>query len=125
MRDEKKPGVVETIDPDSFDSVSNFVPTVETLTDSLENVRILMNEGFLKDAKKILHHMIREDPRHSSALQMLAEIQKIEIQNVFSHGVADAPFDHDQKLPQEKQIDLEALLQQLDEMYQLGVGTSE
>jgi hypothetical protein len=134
MRDEKKAIVSEEgglrgesrqelTQSHSSGRVSNATSPVGTLTDSIENVRILIGEGFLKDAKKILYHMLREDAHNSSVLQILTDIQKIEIQNVFNHSIVNIT-DPVENIPQEKCADLSILLHQLDEKYQLGVAST-
>jgi tetratricopeptide (TPR) repeat protein len=59
----------------------------ENVDEGLENARILMNEGLLDDAKRILHRIIVIEPRNLQAKRLLEDIHDLELKEIF----LDAP----------------------------------
>ncbi len=55
----------------------------EQIEDQLESARILMNEGLLEEAKKVLRKIILADPHHVGARQRLDEIHEAELKQIF------------------------------------------
>ena len=58
--------------------------TVGDLDEALENAKILAQEGFFDDAKKILRRILLRDSHHISARKRLEEIQEQEIKTLLN-----------------------------------------
>jgi tetratricopeptide (TPR) repeat protein len=52
------------------------------LSDAFESARILQNEGFLDEAKKLLRKILISDSRHWEAKEKLAEIHELELKQI-------------------------------------------
>ena len=69
------------------DLVQKSIPTTpETIEDRLQTAKILINEGFLEEAKKQLHQILIAHPGNSFAQRFLEDIQKIELKTIFGEG---------------------------------------
>lgn len=54
--------------------------------DQFESARILMSEGLLEEAKKVLRKIMIRDPGHIPSRQKLDEIHEIELKQMFGDG---------------------------------------
>jgi len=54
--------------------------------DEVESAKILMQEGLLDEAKRLLHRVLISNPNYSRANQMLKEIQKIELDHLLNRS---------------------------------------
>ncbi|MGZ3696611.1 MAG: hypothetical protein ACXWP5_00840, partial [Bdellovibrionota bacterium] len=53
------------------------------IADQFQSAKILANEGFLEEAKKMLREIVLADPHHVAARQKLEEIHGIELKQIF------------------------------------------
>lgn len=51
--------------------------------EQVESARILMNEGLLEEAKKLLFRLLANHPKNKAALELLKSIESIELKNLF------------------------------------------
>jgi len=88
--------------------------------DLLQNARILMNEGFTDDAKKVLRQILIADSGHVSARNLLDQIHEVELKQIFREEESRRTF-----RPKAEQsvtaVDSEVLIRQLDQDLGLGV----
>lgn len=89
---------------------------------SLSAAEILIQEGLLDDAKKILRQILRKDSSNISARNRLREIESKEIHALLSGSGTDSTqtYTHSKKKPQKPQS-TEKLMRELDRDLQLGV----
>ncbi len=93
-----------------------------SIEDLLQSAKILISEGLVDDAKKILRHILISDPSNAVAQQTLVEIQSLELKRIFDSEEVRRPFSKrgEQGMGE---IDAEALMRQLDKDLNLGVFT--
>ncbi len=92
----------------------------EQITDLLQSAKILISEGFLDDAKKILRRIVISDPGHLVARKRLEEIHEAELKQIFSQADSPGPRD-DQSRSAPARVDGEVLMRELDRELGLGV----
>lgn len=63
--------------------------TPQTVADEIQSARILLNEGFPDEAKKILRRILLADESHVESRQLLEEIHELELKQMF--GTAEPP----------------------------------
>lgn len=61
-------------------------PREPDLADQLQSAKILMGEGLLEEAKRILRKILIADPRRFAARELLREIHDIELKQLFGEG---------------------------------------
>ncbi len=93
------------------------------IPDALESAKILFNEGFGEDAKKILHRVLILDPSHASARQCLSEVHELELKQIFGEGSARRHYGQgvDASLAE---ADSEEIFRKLDQDLSLGMSKS-
>jgi tetratricopeptide (TPR) repeat protein len=64
--------------------------TGHSTDEQFENAKILANEGFIEDAKKILRKILISDPKHAPAKQHLQQILDREMDDLLAHR--DSPM---------------------------------
>jgi tetratricopeptide (TPR) repeat protein len=92
----------------------------ETIEDRLQTVKILMNEGFLEEAKKHLHQILIGDPGNSIAQRYLDEIQKTELKTILGENETKRPYGKKSN-PKTLEINSNALILQLDRELKLDL----
>lgn len=118
-------GEVEASQPIEFHAKLDDVP------DSLESARILLSEGYLLDAKKLLQKLLIQDATNVRARGLLKEIQQTEIEALLADGGPKLPWEtkkeiYSENLKSEAAIDLviSGLNQDLDLGLEQSVLTS-
>jgi len=92
------------------------------LEDQFQSATILMNEGFVEEAKRILRGIVLADPHHVSARKKLEEIQKIEIAELLRDGPSRSlKRGKQEKAEKHADIDSESVMRQLDRDLKLHV----
>lgn len=93
--------------------------------DLLQSAKILVSEGLLEEAKKVLRQILIHHPLSSIAQQTLEEIQGLELKQIFrgSDVLRSYSQNAEQRLPQQEWggVDSEALMRQLDHDLDLGI----
>jgi len=95
----------------------------EKLNEQLQTAEILIGEGLLEEAKKILRKIVINDPHHVSAREKLERIHEIELKQIFGE-------ERRQKPREKSEIELEninpsSVMKRLDEDLALSVLTEE
>lgn len=91
----------------------------EQIADHLQSARILMGEGILEDAKRILRRVLLADPSRLEARKMLEGIHEIELKQIF--GESETPRRR-LRLPQtEVEVSAETVMRGLDRDLKLGI----
>lgn len=102
---------------------SDSVPkTREQIDDQYESAKILVSEGLLDEAKKILHRVLLADPHHVAAHNKLEELRALELKILFS----DARPRRRHRPAETEDVDLasidsEEVIRKLDEDLGLGI----
>jgi len=94
------------------------------IPDFLENAKILVSEGFSKDAKKILHKILFLDPGNVTARQILEEVRALELKQIFGEGEARRPIFGRKNEDFLADVDSEDLMRKLDLDLNLGMSQS-
>ena len=94
----------------------------ETLDEQVASAEILLNEGLIEDAKKLLRRVILQDSGKHSAHKLLEQIHEVELKQIF--GTEPAP--RYRKKPEGNSsgldlIDSEQIMRDLDKDLRLGV----
>ncbi len=104
----------------------------ENIGELLENAKIFIGEGFLDDAKKVLHQVIILDPQNSMGRQLLDEVYESEMKFIFGEGADPRPVPagvRERQLREEKEVSeegqLRKLVSKLDEDLQLHLDGSD
>ena len=106
--------------------ISTRLSSSEDIHDQLESARILMGEGLLDEAKRILRKVVLADPHQVLARKRLDEIHEIELKQIF--GQSRPPRRTHRDVEQEEDlnsIDSEAIMRRLDEDLRLGIFDHE
>lgn len=100
--------------PDTYSEIE-----VKDSADAVHSAEILMQEGLIDDAKKLMRGVLREDPHHVPAKKLLQQIQDQEIKLLLR------ATDHDSKKKRkpEESLSLHAMLTNLER--NLGVSFQE
>jgi tetratricopeptide (TPR) repeat protein len=97
----------------------------DAIEDQLHSAQILVAEGFLEEAKKVLHRVLIAAPKSARAREQLNEIHEIELKHIFSEERSKRrPFLQTSTLSREEEIensDPEAVLHKLDQDLGLGI----
>jgi len=93
----------------------------ESVSDLLESAKILVNEGFVEDAKKTLRQILILEPAHVGARQFLAKIQKQELEQIIEDKEVYRPALRKDPVQLVEPDDVETVLRQLDQDLQLGI----
>jgi tetratricopeptide (TPR) repeat protein len=59
---------------------------IDDISDAMRSVQILISEDMIDDAKKVLHAILRKDPRYLPARQKLSEVREAELKRWLSGG---------------------------------------
>ena len=97
--------------------VSMHAPDFE---DSYESAEILLSEGLIEDAKKVLRKLIRTNPNHYFAKKKLEEIQQAELKALLQPEEV-----RPSSTKQDRQINAESVLRELDRDLNLGISNHE
>jgi tetratricopeptide (TPR) repeat protein len=95
--------------------------TPTQIEDHLESARILMTEGLLDEAKRILRRIILADTRHVIARKMLEEIHEQELKQIFGEGRLSRSRRGAQEDFDVSPLSSELVMRQLDRDLKLGV----
>lgn len=96
---------------------------IESPEDGLASAKILMGEGLLEDAKRVLHRVLVLDASNARAKRMLADVHDKELQQIFSDSPKRKGILDDLRLNRRTWIDerpSEQILNELDR--DLGLG---
>lgn len=98
---------------------------INSVEDGLQSARILMNEGFLEEAKKILRRVLLMDSRCAIARTRLEEIHELELKQIFSEGDSRRPrlpsFRRKKDPEDISKVNSEKVMRELDRDLRLGV----
>ena len=100
--------------PFSIDATS--VDPILGAKDECESAKILIGEGLLDEAKKILFRVLAYNPQYAQAQKLLKQVEDLELKNIFDSSAS----------PQKKQTtveDISRLIESLD--YDLGLNLDE
>lgn len=87
--------------------------------DLLQSAKILVNEGLLEDAKRVLRRIIVSDSENEIARQELNRIHEIELKQIF--GEEERRPLRGKQLPPLQEFDSESVMRKLDQDLNLGV----
>lgn len=96
-------------------------PAIEA---TIQNARILLNEGFSEEAKKILRHLLLRDSRNFEAQKLLEDIHASELKQMFAPGEPTARRSYVHRAVDESllRVDSDQVLRALDQEFDLGIG---
>lgn len=109
-------------------STDELAPATEHLTsesgrsdsdDQLQSARILLNEGLIEEAKKVLRRILIQDPSFVPAHRKLEEIHELELKQIFS----DTSGPRINRKPAQES-EPEDVIEQLDRDLGLGLDTA-
>jgi tetratricopeptide (TPR) repeat protein len=110
--------------PDPQEGISG-----NTIEDQFENAKILANEGFIEDAKKVLRKILIQDPKHAPARQQLQQILDRELKDLLSDREAPLKrprlFERKGKQARAAQVSSEDVLRELEEELGLDEARDE
>jgi len=92
----------------------------EPIESRLQSARILIGEGILEEAKKILHKVLVEDAGSIEARHALEEIHELELKQIFGEETGRQVYARGKNTPEA--IDADQILEQLDRDLSLGLG---
>lgn len=99
---------------------------IESPEDGLASAKILMNEGLLEEAKRVLHRVLVIEPSNARAKRMLADVHDRELQQIFSDTPKRKGILDDLRLNRRTWIDQRSSDQILKELDRdLGLGLLE
>lgn len=93
-----------------------------SIEEELANVEILINEQIYDEGKKILRKILRKNPQHTRALELMENINQIEIQDLLRTGAAAGKRI---EVNQEVQEDIHRVLDSLEQDLRIGVHRGE
>ena len=93
--------------------------TPEEITDQMASVRILLNEGLLDEAKRILRGIVLSQPSHVSARKKLEEVHALELKHIFGESHRSSRAIKREPLP--TRAESEEVMRVLDRDLNLGV----
>lgn len=121
---------IEAPDLDASEEPSKaieFHAKIEDVPDSLESARILLNEGYLLDAKKVLQQLLVQDASNVRARAFLKEIQETELQSLLAEGGPKLPWENERDLYSENlkaEAAIDAAIARLNQDLDLGLDPS-
>ena len=103
---------------------SSSSPALEA---TIQNARILLNEGFSEEAKKILRHLLLQDRNDVEAQKLLEEIHASELKQMFAPGERSARKSFVNPAIDESalRVDSDQILRALDQEFDLGICPGE
>jgi tetratricopeptide (TPR) repeat protein len=116
------PGLPASDAPDSAHAQSPLdIPSGESgsIEDLIHSAKILVDEGLVEDAKKILHQILIIDSGNRAALEAMNSIQKEELKVLFREDITRQRAPHAKIKSQE--MDPEELMRKLDQDLGLGI----
>jgi len=111
-------------DPHAQLLVPSFEP--ESIQSLFESAKILVGEGMLEEAKKLVHQVLTRDSKFNAATELLKEIHSKELQQIFNQERSRKIY---RSNPDREEIDISSingheLLEKLDRELNLGVSAS-
>lgn len=99
----------------------------EEIHDRVQSARILYNEGLIEEAKKRLRQVLIDDPPNAFATQLLGDIHKLELKQIFGGSQARRNVYAPTEEPEEdlSVIDADEILFRLDQDLNLGFFESD
>ena len=94
--------------------------TAAPRNDDLKSSDILLNEGMVEEAKKILFKLLRQDPHDLPARQRLAKIHELELQQALGRQPASRQRSRDRPA-EETDFNRDDVLRSLDKDFHLGI----
>ena len=116
--------LVEPSDPeiDPFSDPARYrSDKIVDISDSIKSADILVSEGLLEDAKRVLHSALRKAPHHIPAREKLRALHELELKYLFTgqSGVKMPERKKQEALPTRSEA--ESILQRLDGDFKLGL----
>jgi tetratricopeptide (TPR) repeat protein len=90
------------------------------LEDQYQSAVILLNEGLVEDAKRVLHKILITDIRHVPARKKLEEIHDLELKQLFGESEPTLRIKR-QRLPKATIVDSDEVLRELNQDLALGI----
>lgn len=105
------------------ESLDAWLPPHETIHSQFESAKILINEGLLEQAKKILHRIMIQEPDYLIARDTLHQIHEEELKQIFSdkrvrNKYRRSALDFDKDM---LNVDTDSILRKLDRELSLGL----
>jgi tetratricopeptide (TPR) repeat protein len=101
-------------------------PTVDprSIEPSVQNARILLNEGFTEEAKKLLRQILIQNQSDVEAQKILEEIHHSELKQIFGTSETGARKSYTQPAYDDSilRVDTDEILRSLDEEFELDVN---
>jgi tetratricopeptide (TPR) repeat protein len=116
----KEPEVVPKPDNVQQGVLESSIDQPTSVEDALHSAKILVNEGFLEDAKKVLRKILVKDSGNALARKHLEEIHQLELKQIFGDTESRRPYRKKVEINPPTQ-DAEEVMRQLDEDLNLGV----
>jgi tetratricopeptide (TPR) repeat protein len=100
------------------------VSSSPALEETIQNARILLNEGFSEEAKQILRQLLLRDRNNLDAQKLLEEIHASELKQMFAPGERAARKSFVNRGIDESalRVDSDQILRALDQEFDLGMG---
>jgi hypothetical protein len=91
------------------------------IADVLKNADILISEGLLEDAKRVLHSALRKSPHHIPAREKLKALHELELKYIFTGQSGVKTPDRKSQVALPTRAESESILQRLDTDFKLGI----
>jgi tetratricopeptide (TPR) repeat protein len=113
--------------PQEYSDFTGFhdLSEVGGVADLFQSAKILTNEGFAEDAKKILRQILIVDPSHAAARKLLNDIHELELKQIFISDESTRPYRLRQPEIRESEVDADAVMHLLDRDLKLGIFGEE
>ena len=108
--------------PELAESTTRIPNSNAQISDQMVNAKILLNEGMLEEAKKVLRGILIFDAHHVAAKTLLDEIHDRELKQIF--GEINSGSSRVKKGPNES-VESAEIVRQLDEELRLGIAGNE
>jgi len=98
----------------------NVLPEAQKTPELLENARILLNEGFLEEAKKVLRKILLREPSNISAQKKLSDIHDTELRQIFGSDQTQVRYAPGKTAPAPT-VSSDEVMKKLDRDFSLGI----
>ncbi|MCM2321651.1 MAG: hypothetical protein NDJ90_00135 [Oligoflexia bacterium] len=114
-------GAVAPDEPAALETEEFVRIRVEEIGDQLQSAKILLNEGFPEEAKKVLRRILLADPKHAPTRKLLADIHELELKQIFGETRQRPSFGGAKAEPVLSGADADDVLRTLDHDLELGI----
>lgn len=94
--------------------------TPAEIEDQVQSAKILLSEGLMEEAKRVLHRILIVDPKHVVARQTLHEIHESELKQIFGEDRKRISL-RDKPEPVLTDADADEIMRELDRELSLGI----